>query len=228
MAGQSDSSPQPGIDEGDPGRILRVAVADDDEMAVETYRVFLARQSWLRLVATAGDGREAVRMYRQEHPDVTLMDLRMPRMSGTEAIAEICSADSSACVIAVTTFATPPYVVPALKAGAAGYLVKDCTGPELLAGIREAMAGDMPLSPQVRMALVASMRDDDAIAGTALRLTEREHELMNWLAEGLSNRDIGVQMHLSEGSVRHTWYTSETSWEPTPGPRSWCELSSWV
>lgn len=183
---------------GDP---IRVAIADDDDMALETYRVFLSRQPWTQLVAVARDGREAVGMYRREKPDVTLMDLRMPRMSGTEAIAEICSLDASACVIALTTFATPSYVIPALRAGAAGYLVKDCTGPDLLAGIREGLAGDMPLSPQVRAELVSTIRGD-VRAVSEVGLTRRERELVQWLAQGLGNREIGARMHLSEGSVR--------------------------
>lgn len=180
---------------------VTVVVVDDKPLVRNAYHAFFSRQTDFELVGLASDGREGVEVYEAMRPDVVLMDLQMPVMSGIDATREICSRWPDACVVALTTFATPEYVVPALEAGAAGYLLKDTGGPALLNALRQALAGDMPLSSAVRRAVVdkitASSRTEPAV-----KVTQREHEVLDWLAHGLSNAEIAAQMFVSEGSVK--------------------------
>lgn len=184
----------------------RVLVVDDDPMVREAYRMFLSRHQDHVVVGEARNGREAVEAYDQLLPDVVLMDLQMPEMSGVDATREICRHHPEACVVALTTFGTQEYIVSALRAGASGYLMKDCGGAALLSGIQQAVAGDMPLAPGVRRELVT-----DLIAGhirgpvdseTTNSLAPREKELLVWLGQGMTNAQIATKMFISEGSVK--------------------------
>jgi DNA-binding NarL/FixJ family response regulator len=187
------------------GETVRVLVVDDDPVVRDAYRAFLGGRPGLELCGEAGDGQEGLEAYGRLRPDVVLMDLQMPRMSGIEAIAAIAARWPDACVVALTTFGTTDYITAALRAGAAGYLVKDVDGDALAQGISQAVAGDMPLSPAVRRELVASVLVDPAPPAPVQvdpGLTPRERELLGWLAAGLTNQQIGAGMYLSEGSVK--------------------------
>ncbi len=180
-------------------------VCDDDPVVREAYRAFFAPQDDFTLVGEARDGAEAVEAYAALLPEVVLMDLQMPTVSGIEATRQICRSWPNACVVAMTTFGTSEYVVAALRAGAAGYLLKDVGGTALLAGLRQALAGEMPLSSSVRRELVGSVVRDRprvAVEPTHVELSPREHEVLGWLAQGLTNRQIGTRMYVSEGSVK--------------------------
>lgn len=183
---------------------VRVLVADDDALVREAYRAFFSTQKDFRLVGEARHGAEAVDSYKITRPDIVLMDLQMPGMSGIEATAAICSRRSDACIVALTTFGTRDYIVAALKAGASGYLLKDTGADNLLAGMHQALRGDMPLSSSVRRQLVTSITADDA--GTPspvdVGLTPRETELLQWLTQGMTNHQIARSMYVSEGSVK--------------------------
>jgi DNA-binding NarL/FixJ family response regulator len=183
---------------------ISVMTVDDDPLIREAYGAFFGRQEEFSLVGEARNGREGVSLYSALRPDVVLMDLQMPGMPGTDAIALICFRWPEACVVALTTFSTREYVVEALRAGAAGYLLKDVGGDGLLAGIRQAIAGDMPLSPTVRRQLVATVAAERTVdaRSAAVSVTSRETELLGWLARGLTNHEIGLQMYISEGSVK--------------------------
>lgn len=180
----------------------RVLVVDDDAAVREAYRTLFARHPHLVLAGEARDGVEGVEAYERLQPDLVLMDLQMPRLSGIDAIRQICGRWRRACVVAMTTFGTREYVVAALRAGAMGYLLKDASERELLSAIEHALAGDMPLSSAVRRELVASLVDDTPPQQPEHRLTPREVELVGWLAHGLTNQQIARRMHLSEGSVK--------------------------
>lgn len=187
-----------------PDVTIRVLTVDDDALVREAYRAFFQRAADLELVGEARNGNEAVESYATLRPDVVLMDLQMPGCSGIEATARICSKWSGACVVALTTFGTREYIVAALRAGAAGYLLKDTGAQNLLAGVRQAVRGDMPMSSSVRRQLVDSLRSDSPIAPEPVDvgLTARESELVGWLAQGLTNYQIGREMFVSEGSVK--------------------------
>ncbi|MFT4294000.1 MAG: response regulator transcription factor [Micropruina sp.] len=183
---------------------VRILVADDDAQVREAYRSFFAGRPEVQLVGEAHDGAEAIDAYRELNPDLVLMDLQMPGTSGIDAIRAITERWPSSRVVALTTFGTRDYVVAALRAGASGYLLKGTGGPALLAAIQGALAGEMPLSSAVRRELVASLvtADEPPRTAPADDLTPREVELVAWLAHGLTNRQIGRRMLLSEGSVK--------------------------
>ncbi len=183
----------------------RILVIDDDPMVRDAYRAFFAQREDFVICGEARNGSEGVEAYATLLPDAVLMDLQMPIVSGIEATQQICERWPEACVVAITTFGTSEYVVAALRAGASGYLLKDVGGPALVAGLRQALAGDMPLSSSVRRELVSSVvseRPTGVVKTTEVDLTPRETELLGWLAQGLTNHQIGSQMYVSEGSVK--------------------------
>lgn len=185
------------------GRDLRILVADDDAMVREAYRAFFARTDGFELVGEATDGDEAFDAYVRLRPDCVLMDLQMPGASGVRGIHRITQAFPDACCVALTTFGGQDYVVAALRAGASGYLLKDAGADALRAAIRQAVAGEMPLSPSVRQAVVASVCDGSGpMPGEeAPHLTAREAEVLSLVA-GLSNAQIAARLFLSEGAVK--------------------------
>lgn len=187
-----------------PQETTRLLVVDDDALVREAYRAFFGKAPDLALVGEARNGDEAIEAYATLRPDLVLMDLQMPGCSGVEATTRICSRWSDACVVALTTFGTREYIVAALRAGASGYLLKDTGAQNLIAGIRQAVRGDMPMSSSVRRQLVDSVKSDTAIAPEPvdIGLTPRETELLGWLAQGLTNHQIGREMYVSEGSVK--------------------------
>ena len=184
----------------------RVLVVDDDAMVREAYRMFLSRHKDHEVVGEARNGREAVASYEALLPDVVLMDLQMPEMSGIDATREICRRFPDACVVVLTTFGTQEYIVPALRAGAAGYLVKDSGGAALLTGIQQARDGEMPLAPGVRRELVSDLLSGNTRTAVnseeSNSLAPREKELLLWLGQGMTNAQIAAKMFISEGSVK--------------------------
>jgi DNA-binding NarL/FixJ family response regulator len=183
----------------------RLLVTDDDPLVRDAYRSFFAHREDFVICGEARDGAEGVAAYAAQRPDVVLMDLQMPVLSGLDAIHRICTDDPAACVVAMTTFSTSAYVVAALRAGASGYLLKDVGGPGLIAGLTQALAGEMPLSGAVRRELVSELVEKPApvtVVPSSLTVTPRERELLRWLAQGLTNAEIGAQMFVSEGTVK--------------------------
>ncbi|CCH69936.1 putative two-component system response regulator [Phycicoccus elongatus Lp2] len=178
-----------------------VLVVDDDFLVREAFRSFFGSRTDLVLVGEAVNGKEALTAYEECRPDVVLMDLQMPVMSGIDAIRELTSRRPEACVVALTTFGGLDYILPALRAGAAGYLLKDVGAEGLVEGIAQALAGEMPLSPSVRRALVGSVAAE-GIPSSDGGLTPREVEVVRWLAHGLGNGAIAARMFVSEGSVK--------------------------
>lgn len=184
---------------------LRILVVDDDPLVRHSYRTFFAQHAEYEVAGEARDGAEGVTAYGSVQPDAVLMDLQMPVLTGIEAIEEICRRWPDACIVAMTTFGTSDYIVKALRAGAAGYLMKDVGGPGLLIGLRQAVNGDMPLSVNVRRELVgvvSAERGRTPVPASDIGLTPRERELLSWLAQGLTNQQIGAKIFLSEGSVK--------------------------
>lgn len=180
-----------------------VLIADDDPAARDAYRAVLGQRSDFVLVAEASNGEEAITLYERHRPAVVLMDLQMPGTSGIEATAAICARWPDACIVAMTSFGTRDYVVAALRAGAAGYLLKGVGGPALLAALHQALGGNMPLASTVRRQLVSAvLADAEELNPTDAGLTPRELELVGWLAQGLTNQQIARAMHLSVGSVK--------------------------
>lgn len=192
-----------------PEPVIRVLLVDDEPLTRAAIRRILHPAPGVEVIGEASDGVAAVAAFERLRPDVTLMDLQMGPSPGVKAIEEICSAYPTARVLALTAFGTRECIVSALRAGASGYLLKDVRPEQLVNGIRQALQGDMPLSAAVRRELVDALVSAPAPRPPSARLAPRERELLEWLTHGLTNRQIGRNMGLSEGSVKQ--YVSQVA-----------------
>ncbi|MGP6170452.1 response regulator [Microbacterium sp. A196] len=185
--------------------MIRVLIADDQEPVRTGLRMLLDAASDIEVVAEAENGAEAVALARRTHPDVALLDIRMPELDGIRATALLAGRDveDPIAVVIITTFDLDEYVYGALRAGAKGFLLKDA-GPTLIAeAVRAAAAGDALISPRITTRLLAEF--SPAAAGTRALpdpLTAREEEVVVLLAEGLTNTEIGGRLFLSLGTVK--------------------------
>lgn len=188
--------------------MIRVLVADDESMIRAGVRAILATDPEVDVVAEAGDGREAVELARRHRPDVALLDIRMPRMDGLTATAELRTAVPETAVLVLTTFGEDEYIAAALAGGASGFLLKSGDPRELLAGIRAVASGAAYLSPLVAKRVIAELNGGTKMArsGSAreqiARLTKRELDVLGLLGAGLSNAEIAARLHLVEGTVK--------------------------
>ncbi len=180
---------------------IKVLLVDDHQVVRRGLRTFLEVQGDIEVVGEAADGAEGVARAEELKPDVVLMDIKMPGMDGIEALRKLRELANPAKVLIVTSFTEKRTVVPALRAGASGYVYKD-VDPEALAGaIRSVHAGHVLLQPEVAGALLAQ---DDPGTGTGrgTTLTEREREVLGLIADGRSNREIARALVLSEKTVK--------------------------
>lgn len=176
---------------------IRVLIADDHLIVLEGIVAIITRQPDMMVVAEASDGRAVVDLWQKHRPDVVLIDLRMPVMDGLAAIEEIRKLDASAKLIVLTTFDTDSDLLKAIKAGARGYLLKDCRREDLLDTIRRVNRGETCVPAQLVPKLAAGL--------TRETLTSREVEVLEYLAAGKSNKEIGVFLGISETTVKsHT------------------------
>jgi DNA-binding NarL/FixJ family response regulator len=173
---------------------IRVLIADDHVTVREGLAAIIGRQADMAVAGEAASGRDAVNLWQQCRPDVTLIDLRMPVMDGVIAIGEIRRLDPAARIIVLTTFDTDNDIARAIKAGAKGYLLKDTQREELLDSIRRVHAGETCIPPAVVAKLAASMRSE--------ALSARELEVLTLLARGRSNKEIALELHISETTVK--------------------------
>ncbi len=173
---------------------IKLLIADDHAMILEGLAATIGRQKDMRVVAKAADGREAVDLWKAHRPDVTLLDLRMPKLNGVGVIREIRDEDVSARVIVHTTYDTDEEIYQAVRAGAKAYLLKDVPLDELLDCIRKVYAGETCIPPALGAKLAARM------SGEAL--TGREIDVLKLLAKGRSNKEIGSDLFISETTVK--------------------------
>jgi NarL family two-component system response regulator LiaR len=180
---------------------IRVLIVDDHAVVREGLRTFLSLQDDMDVVGEAGDGETAVRQAERLRPDVVLMDLVMPRLDGVGAMRELRRRVPGGRVIVLTSFAEDERLMPAIQAGAAGYLLKNVEPQELARAVRAAHAGEALLDPSVAARLVDAIAhaspDDDAE-----RLTPREREVLALIARGLSNKRIARELSVSEKTVK--------------------------
>jgi DNA-binding NarL/FixJ family response regulator len=184
--------------------MIRVAIADDQELAREGFRLILDAQSDLQVVGTAATGTEAVRLVHQLSPHVVLMDVRMPDMNGIEATRQITAADEQTKVLILTTFDLDAYVHAALLAGASGFLLKDAPRSQLIEAIRTIHRGDVVLASQVTRRLIEEflVGRPRPNASSLHRLSPRENEVLGMVASGKSNAEIAAQLFISEATVK--------------------------
>ncbi|WP_043263757.1 response regulator transcription factor [Streptomyces sp. CT34] len=189
--------------EGDKGerRPIRVLLVDDHQVVRRGLRTFLEIQDDIEVVGEASDGDEGVAATEQLRPDVVLMDIKMPGTDGIEALRRLRELDNRARVLVVTSFTEQRTVVPALRAGAAGYVYKDIDPDALAGAIRSIHAGHVLLQPEVAGALL-SQEDNNGGQGRGTSLTDREREVLGLIADGRSNREIARTLVLSEKTVK--------------------------
>jgi DNA-binding NarL/FixJ family response regulator len=185
--------------------VIRLLIADDQDLVRTGFRVILDGEPDLAVVAEARDGREATALARQQRPDVILMDIRMPLVDGIEATRAILGDGGSSRVLILTTFDLDEYVYAALRAGASGFLLKDAKADHLIDAIRTVHAGDALLAPSVTRRLIShflTAAPSDTVPVTLDVLTSREREILTLIAKGLSNQEIGSTLFISEGTVK--------------------------
>ena len=185
--------------------MIRTLVVDDQALVRGGLRAMLEAHDDIDVVGEAGDGAEAVEQARLRRPDVVLMDIRMPRMDGIEATRRLSAADRPPRVLILTTFDVDEYVYEAMRAGAAGFLLKDTAPAKLAHGVRTVAAGEALLAPTVTRRLIEHYVRRPAPADHGERfaeLTARELDILRHVARGLSNGEIASLLFLSEATVK--------------------------
>lgn len=204
-------------DKGSPARLL---IADDHPLAREGLRAMLAGEPDLEVIAEATDGEEALELCRRLSPELVLMDVQMPKMDGLEATRAIKAERPTTSILVVTTHESHDYLLEAMKAGAAGYVLKETTKAQLVDAVRKVLSGESPLSPALAIRLLRQLseklkKDEKLAAPTpgglpAERpeqlppglLTPRELDVLRLLARGKTNREITQELHLSLSTVK--------------------------
>jgi DNA-binding NarL/FixJ family response regulator len=186
---------------------IRVLLVDDQELVRTGFRMVLDAQTGIEVAGEAADGRAALEVLRSTSADVVLMDVRMPRMDGIEATRHICARPGGPKVIILTTFDLDEYAFAALKAGAAGFLLKDAGPEQLIEAIRAVSSGDAVVAPSTTRRLidrfVPHIPDDNPAADNALAtLTARESEVLKLVARAMSNGEIAGMLYVSEATVK--------------------------
>ncbi|WP_328905621.1 response regulator transcription factor [Streptomyces sp. NBC_00234] len=191
--------------------MIRVLIADDEPMIRAGVRAVLSTDPGIDIVAEAADGQDAVELVRLHRPQVAVLDIRMPKVNGIQAAAEIRRTAPATGVIMLTTFGEDDYILQALGGGAAGFLIKSGEPEELIAGVRAVADGAAYLSPKVAARVVAHLASSGASALAGRReaarervdgLTSREREVLSFLGSGLSNGQIARRLHVVEGTVK--------------------------
>jgi two-component system NarL family response regulator len=173
---------------------IQVLLVDDHTIVQQGLATIINKEADMKVVGKAKDGIEAIALFRQFQPDITLMDLRMPQMAGVEAITTICAEFTTARIIVLTTYDGDEDIYRGLRAGAKGYLLKDCKPSELRTAIRSVHNGQQYIPPHVGAKLAQRMSHPE--------LTDRELEILQLITQGMSNLEIGAALNITENTVK--------------------------
>jgi DNA-binding NarL/FixJ family response regulator len=184
---------------------MRVVICDDQAIVRDGLELLLKLEKDIQVCGMAKDGTEAIELVANNNPDLVLMDLKMAGMNGVEATRRICRDFPLVKVLVLTTFSDDEWVFDAIRAGAAGYLLKDTPREKVIEAIRGTLTGKSFVDPAVAGKLVKSISNQQEQPSTLItgKLTEREVDVLCLLAHGLSNTEIAERIHLSEGTVRN-------------------------
>jgi DNA-binding NarL/FixJ family response regulator len=187
---------------------IRVLLVDDQRLMREGLRTLLELEQGLQVAGEAENGQAALQMVESLHPDVVLMDIRMPGMDGVEATRRLKLRWPDVKVIILTTFDDDAYIFEGLRAGALGYLLKDVSGSELTEAIRKVAQGGALIEPSVARKVLAEFSRLTPQSGAAVTplseaLSTREEEIIHWIAKGLTNKEIASRLNLTEGTVKN-------------------------
>ncbi|WSZ86906.1 response regulator transcription factor [Streptomyces sp. NBC_00859] len=190
-----------------PARRVRVLLADDEALIRAGIRAVIGADPSIEVVAEAADGHEAVELALKHRPDVALLDIRMPRVDGLRAAAELRAAVPATALVMLTTFSEDEYIVRALDSGVSGFLLKSGDPRELIAGVQAAAAGAAFLSPAVARRVLTHLGTGRLSRAAEARarldpLTDRERQVVALVGSGLSNAEIGTALHVVEGTVK--------------------------
>ena len=212
VEGEAQASARASVPTGPPARIL---IADDHPLIRNGYRYMLSDEPDLAVVGEARDGREALELCRELRPDLVLMDVRMPEMDGLEATRAIKEEQPSVGVLMVTTYENPDYLLEALKAGAAGYVLKDAPTRQLLGAMRRVLCGESPLNQELAVRVIRRLAEEAETHDTPpqpwrgaahtppLReLTPRELDVLALLGQGRPTPEIARELFISEATVK--------------------------
>lgn len=183
---------------------LTVLIVDDQLLLRAGFRKLLDGEQGISVVGDAGDGQQAVDLVEQLHPDVVLMDIRMPVLDGIEATRRICGTSPVSAILVLTTYDLDEYVYAALEAGASGFLLKDSPPNELIDGIRVVARGDALIAPSITRRLIAEFTARGARAATQTLppVSDREREVLIGVARGLSNAELAAALFIGEATVK--------------------------
>jgi two-component system, NarL family, response regulator LiaR len=182
---------------------ITVLIADDHSVVRQGVRVFLETQPEIEVLGEADSGEKAVEMSAEFAPDVVLLDLLMPNMNGVEATRQIKQASPRSNIIILTSYHEDEYIVPAIKAGALSYLLKDVSPAELVEAVKKASCGEAVLHPQIAQKLMKGLRETTETHPNLLNeLSKREIEVLQLLAEGISNAEIANRLFISDKTVK--------------------------
>lgn len=194
---------------------IRVLIVDDDPLVRSALSHFVSRGQEVTVIGQADNGQQAVDFVETQRPDVVMMDVQMPVMNGIDATAAISARWPEVRILAVTTLDGSETVLPMLSAGASGYLLKDSSAEAMLTGVREVFSGASSLSPRIASLLVKHVRSSAPLSPkvTLEDLTERERDVLERLAMGMSNAEIAHSMIVSEGTVKAHLGRLMTKWQ---------------
>ena len=182
-------------------RTLRILIADDHLVVREGLGTIITAQPDMQVVGKATNGKEAAALAQALTPDVILMDLKMPRLDGVDAIRQIRKADAEARILVLTSYANDRRVFSAIKAGAMGYLLKDATHDQLIQAIRDVAQGTLALHPDIALQVIRELERPIEASAPVVSLTNREVETLQWIARGLNNQEISATLGIHERTV---------------------------